>query len=79
MSAADRKPAVVIGTFDGVHRGHRRVIDALRETGLRSTVLTFEPHPRLVLGYDVQLLTTFDRLRAPAKTLALMPDYDHQW
>jgi riboflavin kinase / FMN adenylyltransferase len=59
LEAAER--AVAIGTFDGVHRGHRRVIDALRETGLRSTVLTFEPHPRLVLGYDVQLLTPFER------------------
>jgi riboflavin kinase/FMN adenylyltransferase len=53
--------AVAVGTFDGVHRGHLKVIDALKETGLRSTVITFEPHPRLVLGYDVQLLTTFER------------------
>ena len=53
--------AVALGTFDGVHRGHRAVIDAVGATGLRATVLTFEPHPRLVLGYDVQLLTTLDR------------------
>ncbi len=53
--------AVALGTFDGVHRGHRAVIDAVEAAGLRSTVLTFEPHPRLVLGYDVQLLTTFER------------------
>jgi riboflavin kinase/FMN adenylyltransferase len=53
--------AVALGTFDGVHRGHRAVIDAVKETGVRSTVLTFDPHPRLVLGYDVQLLTTFER------------------
>ena len=53
--------AVALGTFDGVHRGHRAVIEALKATGLRSTVLTFDPHPRLVLGYDVQLLITFDR------------------
>ena len=30
-------------------------------SGLRSTVVTFDPHPRLVLGYDVQLLTTLER------------------
>lgn len=63
-SPAELEPAeraVAIGTFDGVHRGHLRVIEALRESGLRSTVLTFDPHPRLVLGYDVQLLTTFER------------------
>jgi riboflavin kinase/FMN adenylyltransferase len=53
--------AVAVGTFDGVHRGHRAVIEAAKATGLRSTVLTFDPHPRIVLGYDVQLLTTLER------------------
>jgi riboflavin kinase/FMN adenylyltransferase len=53
--------AVAIGTFDGVHRGHRAAIAAARGTGIRSTVVTFDPHPRLVLGYDVQLLTTLRR------------------
>ena len=53
--------AVAIGTFDGVHRGHRVVIETARATGLRSTVVTFDPHPRLVLGYEVQLLAPFER------------------
>ena len=53
--------AVAIGTFDGVHRGHQAVIEAARDSGLRSTVVTFEPHPRLVLGYEVQLLSTWGR------------------
>ena len=53
--------AVAIGTFDGVHRGHRAAIEAAKAAGLRSTVVTFDPHPRLVLGYDVQLLTTLPR------------------
>lgn len=63
-SPAELSPAaraVALGTFDGVHRGHRAVIEAVKASGLRSTVLTFDPHPRLVLGYDVQLLTTFQR------------------
>jgi riboflavin kinase / FMN adenylyltransferase len=63
-SPAELEPArraVALGTFDGVHRGHRAVIDAVKAAGLRSTVLTFDPHPRLVLGYEVQLLTTFER------------------
>jgi riboflavin kinase/FMN adenylyltransferase len=63
-SAGELEPAaraVALGTFDGVHRGHRAVIDAVKAAGLRSTVLTFDPHPRLVLGYEVQLLTTFGR------------------
>lgn len=53
--------AVAVGTFDGVHRGHRAVIEAATATGLRSMVLTFDPHPRLVLGYGVQQLTTLER------------------
>jgi riboflavin kinase/FMN adenylyltransferase len=37
------------------------VIDAVRSTGLRSCVVTYDPHPREVLGYAVQLLTTLER------------------
>jgi riboflavin kinase/FMN adenylyltransferase len=59
LPAADR--AVAVGTFDGVHRGHRAVMEAAKATGLQSTVLTFDPHPRLVLGYEVQSLTTLER------------------
>jgi len=59
LPAAER--AVALGTFDGVHRGHQAVLEAVKTAGLRSTVLTFDPHPRLVLGYDVQLLTTLER------------------
>ncbi|MEI9948959.1 MAG: bifunctional riboflavin kinase/FAD synthetase [Pseudomonadota bacterium] len=45
---------VAIGNFDGVHLGHRAVIDAAlseaRDSGLRPLVLTFDPHPAEVLG-----------------------------
>ncbi len=58
---ADAPIALTIGNFDGVHRGHRAVIDAVVATGLRPTVVTFEPHPRAVLGYEVELLSTFER------------------
>jgi riboflavin kinase/FMN adenylyltransferase len=63
-SPAELEPAeraVAIGTFDGVHRGHRAAIEAAIATGLRSTVVTFDPHPRRVLGYDVELVTTLER------------------
>jgi riboflavin kinase/FMN adenylyltransferase len=53
--------SVAIGTFDGVHRGHRAVIEAATASGLRTCVVTFNPHPREVLGYEVQLLSTFER------------------
>ena len=56
-----RPRAVAIGSFDGVHLGHRRVIETLLDTGLTPTVITFEPHPRIVLGYGVELLTTLER------------------
>jgi riboflavin kinase/FMN adenylyltransferase len=53
--------AVAIGTFDGVHVGHRAVVAAATESGLRPTVVTFHPHPREVLGYQVSLLSTLER------------------
>lgn len=54
-----------VGSYDGVHRGHREllaeVVRYARERGGESVVITFEPHPRLVLGDDgVGLLTTLD-------------------
>jgi riboflavin kinase/FMN adenylyltransferase len=53
--------AVALGTFDGVHVGHQAVVRTAIETGLVSTVLTFHPHPREVLGNRVELLATLDR------------------
>jgi riboflavin kinase / FMN adenylyltransferase len=62
VSELERLPrAVAIGTFDGVHLGHRRVIEAAIAAGRRSTVVTFDPHPRRVLGYVVEQLTTLER------------------
>jgi riboflavin kinase / FMN adenylyltransferase len=53
--------AVAIGTFDGVHLGHRAVVRAAVAAGLRSTVVTFDPHPRFVLGRPVELLASLER------------------
>jgi riboflavin kinase/FMN adenylyltransferase len=63
-SAVELQPterAVAIGTFDGVHRGHRAAIEEAIAAGPRSTVVTFDPHPRRVLGYEVELVTTLER------------------
>jgi riboflavin kinase/FMN adenylyltransferase len=58
----ERKPrSVAIGTFDGVHLGHRAVVRQAVEAGGTPTVVTFHPHPREVLGYGVQLLSTLER------------------
>lgn len=60
------RPAVTVGSFDGVHRGHRALIGRLvaeaRAVGGESVVLTFEPHPRITLGRaeGLRLLTTFE-------------------
>lgn len=60
-------PAVTVGSFDGVHLGHRALLERLvaeaRAAGGESVVVTFDPHPRIVLGRaeGLRLLTSFDR------------------
>jgi len=56
-----RPRAVAIGTFDGVHLGHQAVVRAAVDSGLVPTVVTFAPHPRTVLGNQVELLATLER------------------
>ncbi len=61
------KPVLTVGSFDGVHLGHRKVINRLneiaRQNGGESVIFTFSPHPRLVLTKDqgsLRLLTTLN-------------------
>lgn len=71
-----RQPSVItIGTFDGVHMGHQKIIKRLQKAaetkGLQSVVLTFFPHPRMVLQgkNNLKLLNTIDeRCEILAKT-----------
>ncbi len=61
-SQMNRQPrAIAVGVFDGVHRGHRAVLETLVGTGLAPTIITFDPHPRIALGNRVDLLTTLER------------------
>ena len=65
-SFSNKASIVTIGTFDGVHVGHqeilKRLISIAEIEGLESVVLTFFPHPRMVLQKDsnIKLLNTID-------------------
>lgn len=58
---AEAESSLTIGVFDGVHRGHRALIDRLDDASTK-TVLTFDPHPVEVLrpGTAPRLITTID-------------------
>nr|WP_255802819.1 bifunctional riboflavin kinase/FAD synthetase [Aestuariibaculum lutulentum] len=81
ISTLDKLPehdtVVTIGTFDGVHIGHQKIINRLINTGkashLKSVILTFFPHPRMVLQKDsnIKLINTIDERRAILEGLGL--------
>ncbi|RZV70909.1 MAG: bifunctional riboflavin kinase/FAD synthetase [Flavobacteriaceae bacterium] len=68
---------VTIGTFDGVHIGHRKIIKELikkaKDHDLESVLLTFFPHPRMVLqkDADIKLINTLDEKSQILENLGL--------
>lgn len=63
--STSKKTIITLGTFDGVHLGHKKIIERLLQSSSQeeeSLVLTFFPHPRMVLqeASDIKLLNTIE-------------------
>ncbi len=69
---------ITVGSFDGVHKGHRKIIEALiskaKEYGTQSILITFHPHPRLVLNHfdqSLKMLNTLDEKTSLFRSLGV--------
>jgi riboflavin kinase/FMN adenylyltransferase len=73
----EHSTVITIGTFDGVHIGHRKILERLikdaKDSNLKSAVLTFFPHPRMVLqkDADIKLINTIEEKTKILKNLGL--------
>lgn len=62
----NKKTVVTVGSFDGLHLGHFKILNKVKEvverTNGASCIVTFEPHPRFVLSqnFDLKILTSLD-------------------
>jgi len=85
-----QKAVVTIGTFDGVHLGHRQIISQMKEEAARiggeTVIITFHPHPRKIVSSvpgDVKLLTTLSEkiilLEAAGIDHLVVVPFDHRF
>lgn len=85
LAAADRGAAVAMGSFDGVHRGHQKVIAlaarAAGDLGAPLGVITFDPHPRTYFRPDEPAfrLMRFDQLARALEALGVDTVYVLPW
>jgi riboflavin kinase/FMN adenylyltransferase len=73
----DKKSIITLGTFDGLHLGHQQIVDSViqksRQSGGRSFLITFDPHPRKVIHgrNDVKILSTLEEKEVILEQLGL--------
>jgi len=73
----DKKSVITLGTFDGLHLGHQQIVESViqksRQSGGRSFLITFDPHPRKVIPgrNDVKILSTLNEKAVILEQLGL--------
>lgn len=86
----DKNTVLTVGTFDGVHLAHRKIIEQVvshsRKRNGRSLVVTFDPHPREIIGVqnsEIKLLTTIQERQDICEQLGIdwfiVVKFDHQF
>src|SRR5260221_3438405 len=72
-----RRAVITIGTYDGVHTGHARILEQLRQEAARiggeTVIITFYPHPRKVAKSGTEEVRLINTLEAQIQRLSCLP------